>query len=63
MEILKIMKKGIFLFLMLLGFQFLIAQNSWGVKAGINFSTISDSNIADYDFKPGFYAGGFYNLT
>lgn len=37
------------------------AQVSYGIKSGVNLSTIREKNI-DYDFKTGFYAGGFANI-
>ncbi|SMC79984.1 porin family protein [Moheibacter sediminis] len=47
--------------ILLFAAQFINAQVSWGVKSGLNLSTINDKNI-DYDFKTGFYAGGFANI-
>ncbi len=43
-----------------------IAQDKkayFGVKSGINFTQYgSDANRFNYSLKPGFYAGGFFNL-
>lgn len=41
--------------------QISFAQISYGVKAGINFSKINEK-VIDYDFKTGFYGGGFAHI-
>ena len=38
-----------------------LAQVSGGVKAGVNLSKINDK-VIDYDFRTGFYVGGFANI-
>lgn len=55
------MKKLTFICLLFIGTQLAFAQTSFGLKAGINFSKIND-DIVDYDFKTGFYVGGFANI-
>lgn len=55
------MKKFSLLIVFFFAIQFTQAQTSFGIKSGINFSKINDKNI-DYDFKTGFYAGGFAHI-
>lgn len=55
------MKKNSLLFILLFTIQTINAQVSYGIKSGVNLSKIREKNI-DYDFKTGFYAGGFANI-
>lgn len=55
------MKKLSIFLLLLFATQFVNAQVSYGIKSGVNLSKIREKNI-DYDFKTGFYAGGFANV-
>lgn len=55
------MKKLSIIFLLLFAAQFINAQVSYGIKSGVNLSKINHE-IIDYDFKTGFYAGGFVNI-
>lgn len=55
------MKKISLLAILLFAVQTINAQVSYGLKSGVNLATIREKNI-DYDFKTGFYAGGFANI-
>lgn len=57
----KIMKNFFLLILVLFISENISAQTTFGIKSGLNLSKIREKNI-DYDFRAGFYAGGFTNI-
>lgn len=60
------MKKVFFVIALALLSTSLFAQNGFGVKAGLNFNSMSDISLNDpkgsYDGKTGFHVGAFYKV-